>query len=162
MKLTDAKNTKEGLTERFGRLFRKHKAGEILKHLPAIAAILVDVGGLNVPGAAKGIFGLIRSFGKATPNDEREELEESVGRLLVAIVATQKQLSDRCNTLEAENASIRSELARGSQELTLLRFDLQAAKAAVEFLEKRNTYLGWGLLVVGLLALSELARRLVH
>lgn len=162
MKLTDVKDTKQALADRFRRLYRKHGIDGILRHLPIIAEMLIEGVGFNAPSATKAIIRLIDAFGNGGANDGRDEMAEPLNNRFVSILATQKQLADRYNMLEEENAKIRGEVASCTNQLTLFKAEMKTAKAEVESVQKRNAYLGWGLLVVGLLALSEVAWIFIH
>jgi hypothetical protein len=151
IKVRGKKHDPSTYIERFRRLFRTHKG--VVRHLPAIAEILIRAAGGDAPGVAKKIIlGLVGAFGTSGPNDESA----------FSFASRQNQLADRCKILEDENEKIRAEVACLTTEVSLSKAEAKMFRAEVQVLRKQNQYLSLGLLVVFLLTLGQLVWRFVH
>ena len=146
--LTDGKESKQGLVEYVVRL-----AG----YLPAL---------LEFIGTPRPVARAVRHGVRLVPavrnaTDAYDGTGDPVNGRFISILATQQQLDDRCNILEHENRKIKVELAGMTSQVQLLKAETLALRVEMDSLQKRNLYLGVGVLAAFLVALAELAFRLV-
>ena len=155
--LTNTKRGPSNYLERFRLLFQKHSFKEVVRHLPALAEILVRTAGGDVPGV---VGGLLRAIVGLTDGHERATGHRE-DRFL-SLLTEREQLTARCEMLEQANEKLQSEVAGLTARTRLLSDELRNLKIELESLRKRNAYLAWGLLIVFLVASSALAWKFSH
>jgi hypothetical protein len=130
------------------------------------ASFLPEVLGLfGTPGrVARGVGHAIRlvpAVRNATANRAAEGAREAAQARALAMAEAYQQVDDRCALLEQENIKMKFELAGAASQLQSITAEVQALRTEVAAMRKRNLYLSLGVLAVFLLAISELALRLV-
>lgn len=143
---TDDKESKQGLAEYVVRF---------ASYLPAI---------LEFIGTPKPIARAVRHAVDLVPavrNSAATGEYAGMYSRFLPILETQRQLDGRCSILEDENAKMKVELAGMTSQVQLLKAETLALRVEMESLQRRNLYLSVGVLAAFLVALAELAFRLV-
>lgn len=148
----------------------------------SLAFLLAPVGILlgnefDAEGVSKGVVRKIRQFfGSSEVKDSKDDTEsctnEEFATLLELLTETttrcdaldhaHAELAARCNAVERENATLNVDVAKLSDQLISLKGIVEEAQTEVVALRQRTMYLGWGVLIVGLVLISEFILRFFH
>lgn len=150
---------KPGYVERVRMLFRKHPVAKILRHLPALAEIVVRAGSGDSSGAA---ISALRALGIGRSSTERRNAASADDGQIAAVLDANELFRERVQTLERANEKLRSEVLGLTDQVSALNREMKNLENEVVFLRTRSAYIGWGLVAVFLLACSGIALKFLR
>jgi hypothetical protein len=136
----------------------------VLQHVLRLVSFLPDL--LDFVGTPRPVtkavehaVRLVPAVRSAASAGDSSGLQDAMNSRFSSILAVHKELQERCSALELENTRVKGELAVATSQIQLLQTETQALRRESESLRKWNLYLSVGVLIVFLLAISELALR---
>jgi hypothetical protein len=128
-------------------------------------------------GVSKEVLRTIRKFfGSSEGTDSKDDAADSAHEELAFLLEqlteitnrcdvlehAREEMAARCNAVERENATLNADVAKLSDQLVSLKSIVEVAQTEVVTLRQRTMYLGWGVLIVGVLLISELILGFFH
>jgi hypothetical protein len=117
----------------------------------------------DAEGTTRGIIRKIRHLcvGHGS-EDSRDDAWDSADEVFAALLELAGETTSRFLTLERQNTTLRTEVAKLTDQVSSLKYQLETSQAEIGNLQQRVSYLGWGILLLGITSISGLLWLFLH